>query len=97
MVKVHFFMLGRDALDRSILPLRVRLNFLNHFKLIPPVQSPSQKYSCFRPTQITGVSLPSRLIRGAYRDRHGREAGCGGRGGADNEPATEADGEDVWS
>ena len=22
---------------------------------------------------------PSRLVRGAFRDRHGREAGCGGR------------------
>src|ERR1700756_3787320 len=30
-------------------------------------------------------SPPSRPKRGAYRDRHGRGAGCGGRGGAIDE------------
>jgi hypothetical protein len=45
-----------------------------------PVQSSSQKYFCSRLTQITSISVAVPLPRGAYRDRHGRGAGCGGRG-----------------
>ena len=44
-----------------------------------------KKYSCFVLTQITSLISPSRPTRGAYRDRHGRGAGCGGRGSAIDE------------
>jgi len=44
------------------------------------VESPLQKYFCFRPPQIKSTTLASHPTRGAYRDRHGRGAGCGGRG-----------------
>jgi hypothetical protein len=49
------------------------------------VQPLSQKYSCFVLTQITCISITVPPHRGAYRDRHGRGAGCGGRGGAIDE------------
>src|SRR6266851_2619942 len=39
-----------------------------------------QKYFRSRPTQITSISAAVSPHRGAYRDRHGRGAGCGGRG-----------------
>jgi hypothetical protein len=62
-----------------------------------PVQPRLQKYFGFLLTQITGLSSPSRPIRGAFRDRHGR----GRRDAVDAEvPLTngaEADGEVVWS
>jgi len=50
-----------------------------------PVQSPLQKYSAFPNTQISSISPLSRTTRGAYRDRHGRGAGCGGREGVFDE------------
>ena len=40
----------------------------------------SAKYFCSRLTQIKSISPPSRPKQGAYRDRHGRGAGCDGRG-----------------
>jgi hypothetical protein len=43
------------------------------------VQSPLQKYFHFLLTQITSRTLAVLPHRGAYRDRHGRGAGCGGR------------------
>jgi len=48
----------------------------------------SEKYDCIPP-----VPHPS----GAYRDRHGRRAGCDGRFSAARRAAREADGEIVWS
>src|ERR1700730_4166842 len=50
-----------------------------------PVQPLLQKYFCFSEMQTKLYDLPSRPTRGAVRDRHGRGAGCGGRGCADNE------------
>ena len=50
-----------------------------------PVQPPLEKYFCFSEIKIKLYDSPSRLSGGAVRDRHGREAGCGGRGCADNE------------
>jgi hypothetical protein len=44
------------------------------------VQSCLQKYFRSRLTQITSISLAVSSPRGAYRDRHGRGMGCGGRG-----------------
>jgi hypothetical protein len=44
------------------------------------VQSHLQKYLRSRLTQIKSISLTVSSLTGAYRDRHGRGAGCGGRG-----------------
>ena len=50
-----------------------------------PVQPLSQKYSDF-PKPKSGVWIsPSRPMRGAFRDRHERGPGCGGRGCAFDE------------
>src|SRR6266478_2623240 len=69
-----------------------RCDLLNRINLILPdgqitscfpkwlVQPLLQKYFPSRLTQIRCISKPSRPTRGAYRDRHGRGAGCGGRG-----------------
>src|SRR5258706_11986085 len=43
------------------------------------VQSRFEKYSCSLHTQITSISTAVSSPRGAYRDRHGRGMGCGGR------------------
>jgi hypothetical protein len=53
---------------------------LKRFSLMLAVQSCLQKYFCSRLTQIKSISPPSRPKQGAYRDRHGRGAGCDGRG-----------------
>ena len=45
-----------------------------------PVQPHFQKYFGSRLTQIKSISLTSSPTKGAYRDRHGRGVGCGGRG-----------------
>jgi len=44
-----------------------------------PVQPLLQKYFVSPLTQITSKSITVPSHRGAYRDRHGRGAGCGGR------------------
>jgi hypothetical protein len=44
-----------------------------------PVQSCLQTYFRFSEMQISLYDLPSRPERGAFRDRHKRGAGCGGR------------------
>jgi hypothetical protein len=54
-------------------------NFSNRINLIWPVQSCLQKYFRSRLTQITSISPAVPPHRGAYRDRHERGAGCGGR------------------
>jgi hypothetical protein len=40
----------------------------------------SEKYFCFHSPQIKSTTLASHPTRGAYRDRHGRGVGGGGRG-----------------
>src|SRR5437879_6012174 len=55
-------------------------NLLKRIKVICPVQSHLKKYFRSRLTQISFRSLAVSSYRGAYRDRHGRGAGCGGRG-----------------
>src|ERR1700694_3247199 len=57
-------------------------NLLNGINLIGPVQSCLKKYFCSGLTQITSISPAVSSPRGAYRDRHGRGAGCDGRGSA---------------
>ena len=57
-----------------------RVNLLNQFNLICPVQSRRQNFLlCLsgKSSLQAGASNPE---RGAYRDRHGRGMGCGGRG-----------------
>ena len=44
------------------------------------VNAPLQKYFYSGLTQIKSISLTVSSQAGAYRDRHGRGAGCGGRG-----------------
>jgi hypothetical protein len=55
-------------------------DLLNRINLILAVQPCLQKDFCSRQTQIKSKSLAVPPHRGAYRDRHGRGAGCGGRG-----------------
>src|ERR1700731_2831767 len=43
------------------------------------VQPWPKKYFCFSEIKSVVHPQPSRPTRGAYRDRHGRGAGCGGR------------------
>jgi hypothetical protein len=59
--------------------LRAQRDLLKQFNLIWVVQCFSQKYSGSLLTQITSISATVSPHRGAYRDRHGREAGCDGR------------------
>jgi hypothetical protein len=54
-------------------------DLLNWINLIPPVQSHPQKYSRSSLPQIKTIPSAVPPPRGAFRDRHGREAGCGGR------------------
>jgi hypothetical protein len=49
-------------------------------KSLNPVQLRLQKYFRSSLTQITSISPAVPPHRGAYRDRHGRGMGCGGRG-----------------
>src|SRR4030088_1657443 len=62
-----------------------------------PVQSHFQKYFPPRLTQINSISPAVLSPRGAYRDRHGRGMGCGGRGQRGLTNGADADGEVVWS
>ena len=61
--------------------VRAQRKLLKRINVIWVVQSPVKKFSVSRPTQISRISLAVPPLRGAFRDRHGREAGCGGRGG----------------
>jgi hypothetical protein len=83
--------------DYKMYRLRVRAELLNRIKLICLVHSPLQKYSGFRLTQIKSISFAVLPHTGAYRDRHGRGAGCGGRGQRGLTNGADADGEVVWS
>jgi hypothetical protein len=71
---------GRSIPDFS---LRVEGKFSFEIKLILPVQTRLQKIFPFAPDP-NQLHIENRLVppKGAYRDRHGRGAGCGGRGGA---------------
>src|ERR1700684_2604041 len=59
--------------------------------ICPPCPAPSEKIFCFSEVQITAIFAAVPSHRGASRDRHGRGAGCGGRGCADNERRFSAD------
>jgi hypothetical protein len=73
------------ATERHVEALRQNAELLNKLKLICPVQPHLQKDSAFPVGQINSIALPVSSHRGAARDRHGRGAGCGGRGGAIDE------------
>ena len=60
--------------------MREKTIFPSQFNLIWVVQSSIKKYFRSLLTQITCISIAVSSHRGAARDRHGRGAGCGGRG-----------------
>jgi hypothetical protein len=70
------FHLSRKRLTR----LRAQRDLLSRINLMLAVQSCLKKYFLSRLTQITFITRAVLSHRGAYRDRHGRGAGCGGRG-----------------
>jgi hypothetical protein len=73
-------------------------NFLNSFNVIWVVQMGLEKYFTSLPPQITGLFrvIPC-LMRGAFRDRHGRWARDAVDADALLTNSAEADGEVVWS
>jgi hypothetical protein len=73
--------LGFHAVRNPLSALRAETNFVSRIKLIWSVQPVAQKYPAFRSARNTFMSPPFRPDRGAFRDRHERGAGCGGRGG----------------
>ena len=66
--------------DIGLISLRAQPNLLSRIKLMLPVQSPFAKIFCFSEYPSHPIFLPVPPHRGAYRGRHGRGAGCGGRG-----------------
>jgi hypothetical protein len=64
----------------AVLTMRPQVDLLRLIKLIWVVQSCLQKYFAFPSPQIISRTFPVSSHRGAARDRHGRGAGCGGRG-----------------
>jgi hypothetical protein len=74
---------ARPALERLLISLRANGVLVNNFRPIWVIQSPTQKYSAFHPTQISGFfgAVPSRQ-EGRIARRHERGTGCGGREGA---------------
>src|SRR5450631_4662179 len=68
------------APDGLIYALRAAADLLNGINLIWPVQSCLQKYFASPVGQIISTNSRHPVPQGAYRDRHGRGVGCGGRG-----------------
>src|SRR5436309_8307803 len=60
--------------------MTTQLDLLNRISLMLAVQPHFQKYFRSRLTQIKSITRAVPPHRGADRDRHGRGAGCGGRG-----------------
>jgi hypothetical protein len=65
---------------RAEFDLRLNRKLSWPIKLIWPVHPCLKKYFASHFTQITFISATVPSHRGAARDRHGRGAGCGGRG-----------------
>jgi hypothetical protein len=63
----------------------VKLDLLKRFNVIWGVQIARKKYSVSQLPQIKRKIATVPPLRGAFRDRHEREAGCGGRGCAFDE------------
>jgi hypothetical protein len=55
--------------------LRQKTNFSRAFNSMTPVQISRKKYSVLCSPQISGFISLSRLVQGAFRDRHGRGGG----------------------
>jgi hypothetical protein len=65
---------------------------------IENLSSPVSKNISLFPKPKSDVSMTRPVpARGAFRDRHERGAGCGGRGGIERRTMLAADGEVVWS
>jgi hypothetical protein len=71
---------GRASGGPLALPWNEVRKFSFGISLILAVQPHFEKYFRSRLTQIKSISLAVLPHTGAYRDRHGRGAGCGGRG-----------------
>jgi hypothetical protein len=67
-------------LQRGLADLRAGSELSNRINLMLAVQSCRQEYFDSLQTQITSISIAFRPDGGAFRDRHGRGAECGGRG-----------------
>jgi hypothetical protein len=78
--------------------VREETTFVSRFNLIWAVQSPKQKYLSFVFSEsYDSLRHPASMAEGRIAIVTTREAGCGGREGADRRAATFADGEAVWS
>ena len=80
-----------DRLTRELFAAALKRRIVEAVQSDLPCPVCFAKDSCFRQAQIQPISPPSRPGRGAYRDRHERGAGCGGRGSVGRE--TESQGE----
>src|ERR1700730_5666529 len=80
----YFFTeISRAAIIASLASYwRQKRKSLRRIKLICPVQPHLQKYFPSRLPQINSTTPHVSPHRGAYRDRHGRGVGFGGRGSA---------------
>jgi hypothetical protein len=76
-----------QAPSSQIKALRQNAELLRRIRVILAVQSLQAKIFQFRINPNHFNLPPFRLDRGAFRDRHGREAGCGGRLRADGRAA----------
>jgi hypothetical protein len=62
------------------------------------LSSPASKNISLFPKPKSDVSMTRPVpARGAFRDRHERGTGCGGRGSIERRTMLAADGEVVWS
>jgi hypothetical protein len=96
---VHSEDLKAATLGQSESPqnnVRLKTKFVSEFKADSAVQSRSEKYfaSVFQKSMV-GSRRPA-STRGAFRERHEREAGCDGRGRRHKTCGADADGEVVW-
>jgi hypothetical protein len=78
--------------------VRGKTNLARRIKLIWVVQSCCKKEITLPVGQIISTN-PRHPVptRGAFRDRHERGMGCGGRNGIERRMMQVADGEVVWS
>ncbi len=84
--------------DRALRDRNVTARRANHSSRAKTCPAPRAKnISLFQKPKSVVVFAPSRPDRGAFRERHGRGAGCGGRDGDARRAALKADGEVVWS
>jgi hypothetical protein len=62
-------------------PLRAKTNFPSAFNVIWLVQRPRKNIPLYNSENQKYIHRHPVPLRGAFRERHGRGAGCGGRDG----------------